>query len=379
MDMSGDDLVRRAQEITAAAERLLPHLLELSGLALTRELGRHPELQPGLALLLVDRADRAVDSDPLRAHDFTAAVIAQAGSLSHLHALADHLIGRAWTAHADALRALGRYGQAHDAIAAALELFARSFSPSWFSAMANVVAARILHEEQLRDEALRRIRDAAAVLLRYGDVDRYVRVRAIEASMLWDAGDRKAAAGVWSGAALDALECGNLVAAALLQERTGIFLLRHGEVDDAARSFDVALTLFESAGRAREALRCRWHRAEVAAARGEFDEAVGEFYPVQALMLGAGDVIPAAVVSAEILELLLVAGRDDEILPLADLIVETFSDAGLTLNALRAWTFVRQRARAGRLTVEDITAVRLYFERLPLRPNALFEPPEPGR
>ena len=56
--------------------------------------------------------------------------------------------------------------------------------------------------------------------------------------------------------------------------------------------------------------------------------------------------------------------------------VQRCRSAGLTLNALRAWTFVRQRARAGALTVEDVTAVRLYFERLPLRPNALFEPPE---
>ena len=378
MDPWLGDLERYVQESKAAAERRLPQLLELSGRTFTRELGRHPELQPGLTMVLLERAHGAVDRDPARAHELTVAVLAQPAACPA--PFRDTLIGRAWTTHADALRALGRYGQAHDALGAALESFGRTLRCSWYLADADVVRARILHEEERApDEVLRRLRHAAGVFLFYGGVEDYIAARAIEAWIHWEAGDRNAAAAVWSETAGETLQRGNVVGIGLLHERMGILQLRHGFVEEAATCFDIALDAFQSAGRTSEALRARWHLAETAAARGDFDAAIAEFHRVQAMMLGARHVTDAAVATAEILELLLVAGRDDEVLPLAGDVVETFTHAGLTLNALRAWTFVRQRARAGQLTVEDVTAVRVYFERLPLRPNARFQPPDPHR
>lgn len=380
MDMSLDDFRQRVQESKAAAERRLPQFLELSGPALTGELGRHPELQPGLTQLLVHLAVGAVDRDPARVHDLTAAVVAHgSASFSDLPvAFTDNLMGQAWTAHADALRALGKYGPARDAVAAAVRIFERPRGGSWFIATADVVEARILHEEGAHAEALRRIRDAARVLLFHGGVDhRYVAARAIEAWMHWDAGDRDASAAVWKATAAETVERNHLLGMALIHDRMGIFQLRHGLPEQAAGCFRVAFDTFKKVGMVRDALRVRWHLAEAAAARGDFEEALAEFERVHAMMLRAGDVVAAAAAAAEIVELLLVAGRDDEVLPLTDSVVHTFSDAGMTLNALRAWTFVRQRARAGRLTVDDVTAVRVYFERLPLRPNALFEPEAP--
>jgi ATP/maltotriose-dependent transcriptional regulator MalT len=372
MELSLEEIDRRLRESRAEAERWLPHLLELSGLRLTRELARRPELQPGLAQVLLDRIDDAVDRAPARAYELTTAVVACAG-------LPGHVRGCAWTSHADALRALGRYGEAHDAIETALGLFGRGVGSSWFTAAADVVAARILYEEGAGEEALRRIRRAAEVFLLYGAVDRSVAARMLEAWMQWDRGHEAAAAQVWRDAGRDALERGGVVAMAFLESRMGTFLLRHDRAEEAARCFANARKRFETSGHSREALRARWGLAEAAAARGELDHAVAELGAVQAGMLGTGDLGDAAIASIAILELLLAAGRDAELLPLAERIVARFTEAGLTLNALRAWTFVRRRARTGGLTAEDLATVRAYFERLPLRPNARFDPPEAHR
>lgn len=372
MDMSLDELERRLRESRAEAERWLPHLLELSGLRLAGELARRPELQPGLAQLLLDRVDDAVDRDPARAYELTTALVACTG-------LPDPVKGRAWTSHAGALRALARYGEAHDAIANALGLFGRGVGSSWFIAAAEVVEARVLHEEGAGEEALRRIRRAAEVFLLHGGVEHYVAARMLEAWMQWDRGREAAAAQVWRDAGGEALERGDVAAMAFLESRMGTFLLRHDRPEEAARCFASARERFEKTGPPREALRARRGLAEATAARGELDRAVAELGEVQARLLATGALGDAAIAAIAMLELLLAAGRAAEVLALAERIVDRFTEAGLTLNALRAWTFVRRRARTGVLAADDLTAVRDYFECLPLRPNTRFEPPEAHR
>ncbi|HEV7768352.1 MAG TPA: hypothetical protein VGQ76_25355 [Thermoanaerobaculia bacterium] len=159
-------------------------------------------------------------------------------------------------------------------------------------------------------------------------------------------------------------------------QRGDVFQLRHGSAETAARHFSAAYAAFDAAGLTRETVRARWSLAETAAARGRFDEAIPESYKVQALLLADDRVVDAAIVSAEILDLLLVCGRIDEVLPLAERLVLQFAEAGLRLTAMQAWTFVRECARIGALTREEIAGVRHYFEDLPLRPNAPFLPPE---
>lgn len=221
------------RESREAAERCLPQLLALSGPELAVELERHAELQPGVTQLLLELVAGAVDIDPDRACELTAAVV-------------------------------------HDAVATARRFYGEPAGNPWYVATAEVVAARILYDEGERTEALRRI-----------------------------------------GAA------------------------------DAAAYFEDARFAFAAAGSTRETLRARWGLA-----------------------------------AAAILELLLLAGRDREALPLAGVVAERFRHAGLTLNALHAWVFVGRRAQGGRLTAADVAAVRVWFERLPLRPTPRIVAPE---
>ncbi|MGZ8789301.1 MAG: hypothetical protein ACXW4P_13825 [Thermoanaerobaculia bacterium] len=360
------------------AERWLPRLLDLSGERLNLELERHPELQPGITLVLLDLLHDALDRDPGRAHELTTVLIEHAGSSLPLpHAsVAGCLKGQAWTEHARALHGIGRYAEAREAVAAAFDIYRHEPMSAWHVAVAEVVGARILHDQGAHAEALDLLRPAAEVIRLHGSREGYVRAKMSEAWMQWDAGKPAAAAAVWRVTAEDAYQRGDSVLLALLDMRIAAFRLRHGSAEEAALRFVVAREVFDAAGMPREVIRALWGLAEANVARGLFHEAISEYYKVQGMLLADGDVVNAAVASTEILELLLIAGRDDKVLPAADLLVGTFSDAGLPLNPMRAWTFIRQRARAGALTREDLAHARAYFERLPLRPNAPFLAPE---
>ena len=368
------------QENTAEAERWLPRLLDLDGPGLREELKRHPELRPGIIRLLNTVALEACERSPERAHELTAVLIEQTGWFTP--ALLDFQIaivkGEAWTAHASALRRLGRCEEALHAITVAVHFLEQSFVTSWHIANAEVIEAQILHEMDQRAEALALIRRAAEVLLLHGDRARYVQARMIETSMRWDAGQHAAAGDVWRAAADEALQRGDAVLLAHYASKFGMARLRDGSAEEAARHFVRAYEAFDAAGLPREAARALWRLAEATAARGRLHDAISEYYKAQALMLANGSAGEAALVSAEILELLLMAGRHDEVLPLVETLVDRCTEAGLPWNAIEAWTFVGQRARDGRLTREEIACVRGHFEELSLRPNAPFHPPEPG-
>jgi tetratricopeptide (TPR) repeat protein len=371
---------RWLDENDAEAERWLPRLLDLDAPRLSEELQQHPELRPGIIRLLTSVALEACERSPERAHELTAVLIEQTGwSVPAFLSFQIPIVkGQAWSAHASALRSLGRYKEALHAITAAVDFFEQGTVTAWHIANAEVIEAQILHDLDQRAEALVLIRRAAEVLLVHGDRERYVQARMIETSMRWDAGHHGAASEVWSAAAEEALQRGDAVLLAHYDNRIGMFQLRDGSAEKAARHFAAAHGAFEAAGLPREAARALWRLAEATAARGRFHEAISEYYKVQALMLAGGSAAEAALVSVEIVELLLIAGRGDEVAPLAETLVDRFTEAGLPWNTIEAWTFVGQRARAGRLTREEIAGVRGHFEGLSLRPNAPFHPPEPA-
>ncbi|HEU4886734.1 MAG TPA: hypothetical protein VFV49_02530 [Thermoanaerobaculia bacterium] len=366
------EIGRRLHESRTEAGQWVPRLLELSGPDLSRELALHPELQPGLSQLLLEVVDETVERNPIRAHELTSAVIESvvANMPLPLASTAPYLRGQAWTAHAAALRGIGRHLEALEAIATAYDLYQSALASAWHIAAAEVVEAEILYDMGEREEALQMI-DRAAVLLNHGDVERFVRVRIREALILLEAGDRTAAAEVWRRTAHLAWERGDFVLMALLESAMAICEFRHGSADEAARLFELAHDVFDGAGLTGEAIRALRGVAEAAVAGGNFHDAISEYYKVRALWLAAGEVGEASQATIEIVELLLIAKRSGEVVGLADGLVRMFADAGRD-EEMQAWMFVRESARAGTLTLDSIDRVRRFLSDLPLQPNARF-------
>jgi tetratricopeptide (TPR) repeat protein len=356
-----------------SAERLLPSLLALSGPDLSRELLRHQDLLPGLSQLLLAVVDETVERNPVRAHEVTSAVIEYVAAdmpVSHSW-IAPYLRGQAWAAHAAALRGIRQPHAALEAIAAAYAFYQAASINAWHIAAAEVIEAEIFYEIGEIEEALQLIGPAAPVLLHYGDVERYFRVRMREALILWEAGNRSAAAEVWRGTARLASERGDVVLMALLESASAIFELRQGRAGEAARLFELAYDVFHGARLTGEAIRTRRGVAETAVARGLFNKAISEYYKVQGLCFAAGDVAGAALASVEVVELLRIAGRDPEVVGLADFLATMFADAGRDREG-QAWAFVRDSASAGELSDGTIHRMRRFVRELPLQPNVRF-------
>lgn len=366
----------------AEAEQLLPDLLDLPASDLRKQLLARRELRTaGMVRRIIVVAHDALERFPLRARELTSIAVEQAASLvlpSAAATLADQLQGEAWREHAEALLGLVETGEAQRAIDLARASFGRMWAGAQYQATVDLIEAAMLHDLGRREEALLLVRHAADVFVVVRDHQHSIEAQMLEARMLREAGDPRGATNVWRATVAMAQQRGDRILMARFESWWGEFELRNGNPAEASGFFFAALTVFDEAGLKAEATRARRGLAEAAAGRGRIHEAISEFYKVRAELLAAGSVIDAAVVSCEILALLLEGGREAELTALAHTLVTSFRDAGMTQGALEAFTYLRARTLAGEgnLTSDDVVAVRRYFEDLGQRPNARFVIPE---
>ena len=350
------------------AERWVADFLDLDGRELHEALERHQELQPGITRGLLWRVREASPRDPARAAEVAGVLAGQDGFHLPLHhaSLAASLKMNTSLAHARALRDLGRFAEAHDAIGAAYDACRHLvFAAAQQSAMIGVVEAEVLHGLGDHAEALRVVRDAAASLRSWPGED-YAEATAVEARIHRDLGAPEAVAAVWR-AALDHTFRKDLRDLAILSRHHGTFFLRCGDAKKAAICFENARLCSPPGTRA------RWGEAQAWFASGNWRKAIVHYRMVQRELLAQNQLIDAAIATTELLDVLLLSGRHESLSRAAETLVPTFAREGLPIHALRAWIFVRERARECVLTRQEVEQVRRYFERLELRPGAVFK------
>jgi tetratricopeptide (TPR) repeat protein len=347
----------------AAAEARLPGLLELPPAAMSRDLARDSVLRAGVIQVLLPRLRESLPLLPGRVLQLTAVLVEQ-GELDVIPSLepaARYAVGQVWTAHAAALHVLQRLAEARRAVATALQLFRRKPDSLWYLATAEVVEAEVLYDLGHIPAALRQIRGAARAILDFGNRQRYVQARMSEAWMHCTAGDLPAAGEVWRSLAEEALQRGDRILEAHIANAIGVYELRRGSTEAAARHFETAHEAFRATGNPRDAVHALRNFAEARVARGQLHAAISDYHVVRDQLLRAGDILGAARAAIEILDLHILAGREDQIPTLATKVL-----TGTAAGALLA------RAESGHLTRDDIAAVRAWLHQLPLRPNAPF-------
>ena len=363
----------------AEAETLAPHLLELRGPLLLREVRMRPELRTaGVLQRLLAAARNGLHASPERAHEITTTVARYARSIevpADLAFVSRTIQGEAWREHARVLGALGRSARAARAIRRARRCFEDVPARDWHLATADLVEAPLLHDRGLRTEALRMLRSAAHRFRLSCDHDHYVEARWNECWMLWDAGDRAAAGKVWTSIAAIAKLHGDAALAARVAERIGGFELLRGSTRDGHRLLTGAVELFDTTPVSDAAVRTRWSLARAAAALGRIPSAISEYHKVRALLLKQGFVTEAAIAAAEVLELHVLGERESQLPSLTTTFVRLFHEAGATANTMAAFAYLQGRAHAGLLTHEDVAAARTFFQELRRRPRARFARP----
>ncbi|HEU5163625.1 MAG TPA: hypothetical protein VFV54_10795, partial [Thermoanaerobaculia bacterium] len=133
--------------------------------------------------------------------------------------------------------------------------------------------------------------------------------------------------------------------------------------------------LFKEFGMTSEVVAARWGLGRLMASTGRFDEALDRLRSAQAEIEKLGFSGDAALITLDVAEVLLALDRPAEVPVLCRTLVDRFAKSGSNERALRALSYLREAAEAGKVSTELVRYVRNYVAEAPRQPQLLFLPP----
>lgn len=349
-----------------------------------------------------DRYADAVSDDALRtlidrSHGLLARTPADSVSLAHL---AVRIVqstftsdpeqdaateGDAWKAYTEALFAVGDVAQAEFAGRQA-DLFYGMLidvDRSYERTILELTIGQVLHALGNTETGLRRISRAAAVLLTTFKLKRkYVDALTIYAAVLLDAGRVVEAASIFSQCAEIARQEGYTEPLGYMLNNVALCYVALGYLAKAKECVTAALDIFEDLKLTQKIPRARMTLAKILVQEGRYNEAISEMWKCRAMFLGLTMPIAAAEVTMRIVQVLFAASRYSEIPERCREAYETFRDAALPREALKALAYISEAARVGILLRErtavtegEVGYVGDFLQRLQSEPEAQWEAP----
>jgi tetratricopeptide (TPR) repeat protein len=321
------------------------------------------ERQPMHALVLADAAIAL--SDQLPQNRYPAALL-------------DELRGSAWLERANVLRYLGRYPEALDALDIAARAFASSPVAVFSLALIDYLRGVICVETERLDEALRLMRKCARVFRQFGEEDRYIHAKIIEATVLFDQHRIRDARDLFVSLLAAAKSVGNAETLARLYSNIGNCEVQLHALQSASEYYGRALSLYEALGLETERVRTRWNAGNLSIAGGDIAEGLARLRESARDFERLGLRSDAALVTLDLAEALLAGGEPAAVREAAELcrsLADSFSEFGMTGHALTALAFLREAFESSRATPELVRHVRNYLETRPDQTGHPFIPP----
>ncbi|MBV8518651.1 MAG: tetratricopeptide repeat protein [Acidobacteria bacterium] len=293
-------------------------------------------------------------------------------------ALIDELRAAAWLERANVLRYLGRYPEALDALDIAERGFARSPVAAYSRALVDYVRAVVFVETERLDEGRRLARNSARVFRQFGEDERFIHAKIVEASVLFDQHRYREARDLFLSLVRVATAVGQGATLARLYQNVATCHLRLNELDAADTYFERALSLYRALGLETERVRTQWSVGCVRIARGDIAVGLGQLREARREFAELGLRSDAALVTLDLAETLLATGTRPAIAEAAELcgaLVESFTAVGMTGHALTALAFLREAFAAGTATPDLVRHIRQYIESLPDQRDLPFLPP----
>lgn len=282
--------------------------------------------------------------------------------------------GDAWREYAAALHAAREDSLAKLAAQRAHELYALVPGTEKNDAILCLYEGRILHELGESERGLATV-ERGTNLLRdlFGDDKRFVQGRTRQAAILMDRGDYPEAARVLRSVVKLARDLKDTETYAHITHFIGRCMAKLGQIDKAKKVLGEAVKLFHELGMPTEPPRVRGAIADMLVAAGRFNEAIAELYMARQEFLALSLPVIAALVSLDVVDLLLLQQRTAEVEHLCNEMIRVFTAANLSRNALQALAHLQDLAERSAVTAEDVQDVRVYLELLPTAPEATFE------
>lgn len=282
--------------------------------------------------------------------------------------------GDAWREYAAALHAVRDDSLAKIAAQRAHELYALVPGAQKNDAILCLYEGRIFHELGESERGLSTV-ERGTNLLRdlFRDDKRYVQGRTMQAAILMDRGDYAEAARVLRSVVQLARDVDDTETYAHITHFIGRCMAKLGEIDEAKKVLGEAVKLFNELGMPTEPPRVRGAIADMLVAAGRYNEAIAELYMARQEFLALNLPVIAALVSLDVVDLLVIQHRNSEVEHLCNEMIRVFTAANLSRNALLALAHLQHLAGRSVVTSDDVQHVRAYLELLPTAPEKVFE------
>jgi tetratricopeptide (TPR) repeat protein len=333
----------------------------------------------GSVRVLCRAANSECERDPMHALNLADAAVAIATSFND----ADHylginvhqLIGHAWKERANALRYLGRFPGALDALDQAKRAYERADANPFDLAVLLYTRGVVFYRSARASEAVLCADEAAAIFTGTGDRVRHLHARMLRATVRYSLQDFAGARDDYRALVACAKDEGDDLLAARLSSAAANCELDLGDAKSAEPALIDSLRIFEREGMQTEVARIRWALARVPLVDGRFAVAISQLRAcrLECRQLGLAD--DHSYVALDLAEALVATGDNlPEVQKLCRELFATFKAAGMVNEALTALAYLREATRARTITREKVRLVRRFLTCLEDQPTLRFDP-----
>jgi tetratricopeptide (TPR) repeat protein len=207
-----------------------------------------------------------------------------------------------------------------------------------------MVAALFAHDEGDDDRALQFLDTARRSCAAEGNERGLLKAGLLQAGFLYENGEVGRADQLWASLLPVAERLRDDVERARILLNRGHCARRQQRYEDAARLFAAALPLFHTCGMDGEAQKIVWGVASIARERGHLEAALPILARARNAFVARGMILEAGILSLDMLDLLVLAGAQHRVRPLAVELVALFTDAHMPAQMTRVVAhLVRER------------------------------------
>jgi tetratricopeptide (TPR) repeat protein len=363
-------LLALAQQIDAEEREATDYLrsIVMSPLGLKRAaLSENPILHTvGVVRALCDAARKLREQNPKHA----LAVSDEAASIAELlpgqrydDTMRAEMRGAAQLERANALRYLGRFEQALDALDASESAYRLTPLNEWQLAITKFVRSGIYMKSERLDEAAELARQCVRVFRIYGDRARIVHAQMVIGGVLFYRHEYALARELYSRLLPEAREINEPFTVALCLMNLAHAERELGELTSALVHYSLAADEHERLGKRTELLRARWGAAKLLVLLGNIVDGIAQLRDIARDMLALGMTNDHALVMLGAVGNLFGIGDLAELPAICANLVHVFTEAKMPQNARTALAYLEAAAAGGAMTEPLIESVTTYIER----------------
>jgi tetratricopeptide (TPR) repeat protein len=283
-------------------------------------------------------------------------------------------VGTAGEERANALRYVGRFKDAEEALDRAEEAFERDDYVEPFDlAVVAYVRATVYCETERFFDAAQLARDAAMVFQLYGDKQRFLSARVVEAGSFYCVDRYAEALPIFEAVAVDARAARELWMLAVALHNAASCYTRLGGFEKAFAYYAEALAVVTALDVPTERARILWALAALKVESGRFEEGIPELEDAQHQLLTFGLMNDAALATLDLIAGLIATDVTDRVPELCRSVAATFAAEGMSRNAKKALAYLNETVGSGNAAPDAVRHVRSYLARLASHPREEFQ------